>query len=385
MTALRAALACCASLFLLAGCSGGDGTLPDGALPQDDGGLPLDDSGNPVLPDGGKADTGPTTCGGVLCKANETCLGASCGCLPGYVPGANGCDAAPAGHPASHTQMEVCQKWKAGHVVTTPQPFTSGGSTCSPGTLAAGGITDTLVRINLFRWMTGLGDVTDDTTRDTGAQACAVIQAWNNPNSLGNPHMPPANATCYTMLGAQYAGMSNLAWGTSTADSIDLYVKDPGMGNAGSIGHRRWVLYPPLGKVGVGFVSGGMNNFQGLAQCLAVIGDQSGTGPKPAWYTWPPAGYVPVQVTRGAVNQGWAWTFHVKATNVVGTAQIAVKNLVTGDTLPVTTMTLGQGYGDQAISFYPSGWTPKAGDTYRVTVTGTGGPYVYDVSPVTCP
>jgi hypothetical protein len=92
-----------------------------------------------------------------------------------------------------------------------------------------------------------------------------------------------------------------------------------------------------------------------------------------------------VQVTQGVPNQGWAWTFHVKATNVVGSAQIAVKNLVSGDTLAVTTTPLGQGYGDQAIAFYPNGWTPKAGDTYRVTVTAPGGPYVWDVSPVTCP
>jgi hypothetical protein len=383
MRALRGALACCASIFALAGCSGGDATS-DGGSPGDDGGVPRDDSGNPMLPDGAAQDAGPATCGGTVCKAGETCFGATCGCLPGYIPGANGCDKAPAGHPASHTQTEVCQRWKDGHVVTTPQPFTPSGM-CSPGTLATGGITDTLVRINLFRWMAGLGDVTDDATRNAGAQACAVIQAWNNPSSLPNPHMPPGSATCYTMLGAQYAGLSNLAWGTSTADSVDLYMKDPGAGNAASIGHRRWVLYPPLGKVGIGFVSGGSNGYQGVAQCLAVIGDQSSTGPKPAWYSWPPAGYVPVQVTQGVPNQGWAWTFHVKATNVVGSAQIAVKNLVSGDTLAVTTTPLGQGYGDQAIAFYPNGWTPKAGDTYRVTVTAPGGPYVWDVSPVTCP
>ena len=47
-------------------------------------------------------------------------------------------------------------------------------------------------------------------------------------------------------------------------------------------------------------------------------------------------------------------------------------------------MTLNQGYGDDAVSFYPSGWMPAAGEIYRVTVTVNASTYVYDVRPVTC-
>ena len=359
----------------LVACSGGDGS-------QGDGGPILDEAGNPI--DGGGNDSGPQLCNGVLCKANETCLGTACGCLPGYVPGANGCDKASPTNPASHTKDDVCQKWKDGHVVGASNPYTPGGM-CQPGTLSAQGIADAVLRVNMFRWMVGLGDVTDDATRDTGAQACAILQGNNNPASLGNPHMPPMNATCYSMLGAQYSGMSNLAWGTQNAASVDLYVQDPGAGNAGSIGHRRWVLYPPLGKVGVGFVSGGNNGYGGLAQCLTVIGDTSGKGPIPDWYAWPPPGYSPVQVSQGAPNMGWAWTFHTRTKNAIGTAKISVTHLNTNEPADVTIATLGQGHGDDAIAFYPKGWTPTAGETYRVKVDITGGPYTYDVSPVTCP
>jgi hypothetical protein len=309
-------------------------------------------------------------------------------CKEGFVPAlAGGCETAPANSPAAHTKSDVCKKWKEGHVVTTPSPYTKGTKQCDVGTLAKGGITDTLLRINLFRWMEGLAPVADEATKNAGAQACAVLQAWNEPASLTpSPHKPQASATCYTSTAATWAGQSNLAWGASTSDAIDLYVKDPGASNAASFGHRRWVLNPPLSKVGIGFVSGGSNgNTGGQAQCLGVF-DTSGTGPSPTWFAWPPAGYVPVEVTQSVLNEGWGFTFHMKQKDVVSSATITVTNLTTRQSAPVTVKKLNQGYGYEAISFYPNGWTPAAGSVYRTTVdVPTVGKTVYDVLPVSCP
>jgi hypothetical protein len=368
---------------VLIGCSGdgmttpGDdgGTQGDGSIPGTDGNMPPTDSAM-------QQDTGPVTCNGKTCGPNEVCFNnLACVCKDGFVPAANGCDPAPAGSPSSHTQADVCQKWKDGHVVTDANPFTKGSTNCDLGTLSAGGMADTLKRINMFRWMEGEADVTSDATKNQGTQACAVIQAWNNPGSFSNPHNPPANAVCYTSTGASWCGQSNLAWGTSSPDSIDLYIRDPGQGNATSLGHRRWVLHPPLGKVGVGYYSGGNNGFGGRAQALGVF-DTTGSGPAPSWYAWPPAGYVPVQVTQTS-SQGWAWSFHLKQKNIANGATMTVKNLVTNANLTMNKMALNQGYGDDAVSFYPSGWTPAAGEIYRVTVTA-GATFVYDVRPVTC-
>ncbi len=382
--ALLFPIAC--SLSLLA-CSGDDGSGlgPDAA--GDDGSVVLPDG--QVVPKDASVDTGPSPCGTAVCTANETCLnGAVCACKPGFVPQVTGgCVAAPADNPAIHTQNDVCQKWKEGHTVTTPQPFTKGGAACDVGTLSQGGITDTLTRINMFRWFELEAPVIDDPTKNAGDQACAVIQGNNNPSTLTpDAHHPQASATCYTALGATWAGQSNLAWGTSISDSIDLYIQEPGAGNATSLGHRRWVLNPPLGKVGIGFVATGTNSngYGGQAQCLGVF-DTSGAGPKPAWYAWPPPGYVPVQAAQGVKNVGWAWSFHLKQKSIVATAKITVKNLSTNADAPVTLQTLGNGYGDDAISFYPNGWTPTAGSIYRVTVDVGGSKYVYDVMPVTCP
>ena len=168
---MRLILACA---FLLA-CSGDSSGTGDAG---DDGGSnPDSTSGSDVTSDS-PIDTGPVLCNGVTCTANEVCFNStSCVCAAGYVPnGSGGCVAAPSGSPAAHTQADVCAHWKSGHVVTTPNPFTAGSTSCDPGTFAAGGVTDTLVRLNAFRWIAGLGSsVTDNATKDTGDQDCAII------------------------------------------------------------------------------------------------------------------------------------------------------------------------------------------------------------------
>jgi hypothetical protein len=163
----------------------------------------------------------------------------------------------------------------------------------------------------------------------------------------------------------------------SNADSIDLYIQDPGAGNAMSLGHRRWCLHPPLAVVGVGYFEGGT---MGKAQCLGVF-DTSGSGPMPLWYAWPPPGYAPIQVFS------WTWSFHYTQMNVLGPdTTISVKNLATNADAPVTVTVLDPYYGDDAIAFAPKGWTPQVGEIYRVTVNAKKvAPITYDVIPVSCP
>ena len=53
--------------------------------------------------------------------------------------------------------------------------------------------------------------------------------------------------------------------------------------------------------------------------------------------------------------------------------------------LAVTRTTLSQGYGHDAVSWAPMGWTPTASETYKVTIAGlTGGNVSYAVKPITC-
>jgi hypothetical protein len=80
----------------------------------------------------------------------------------------------------------------------------------------------------------------------------------------------------------------------------------------------------------------------------------------------------------------WTWSFHGKLGGIAN-ANIAVVRASDHAALAVTRQVLTQGFGQDAIAWAPSGWTPAAGETYRVTISNlTGGDVSYVVKPVTC-
>lgn len=298
----------------------------------------------------------------------------TCVCDPGYVQTNGVCAEAQPGDPVTHTQAEVCNHWKQGHVVTEPSPLVASGAMCDAGSLKTAAITDTLVRINMFRWMVGLGPTTNDPALDANAQKCANLEAFWDFNMGGSPHSPPPSVPCYTPEGGATAGQSNIAWGSGhPAQAIDQFMED--WGNETTMGHRRWILNPPLNPVGIGYWQTGGQ--YGNAECLQVFGS-SGNGPNPAWVSMPPAGFAPMTTAQ------WTWTFHG---SIGGIPDAGIAMLRVDDNMPlaVTIMKLNQGYAQDTISWLPNGWQPQAGKTYRVTVSGlAGGDVVYDVKPVDC-
>lgn len=364
---------------------GGGGVLSssDGAGPGNGAGDPGDGAGpgtGASSSDGGNGQGGgDTVTSGPMCApcgANEHCDPGTtmCVCDPGFVDEGGACSPVDPGDPSLRTEDEVCDRWGADHQLTEPNPFNNPtGDDCDPGTLNEGGIVDTLVRINLYRWLAGLGPTSDDPGLNAITQRCANLESWWNFGSGGNPHSPPANSKCYTAEGAQGAGMSNIAWGNGPADSIDQFMEDSG--NETTMGHRRWIVNPPLGPVGIGYWEGGGQ--YGSAECLAVFGS-SGGGPNPPWVAVPNQGFVPVTVAS------WTWTFHGSDSGIPN-ADISVVRLSDNMDLPVTILRLQQGFGQNAVSWNPQGWEAEAGETYRVTVSGlTGGDVTYDVKPIGC-
>lgn len=320
---------------------------------------------------GGSGPACSPPCGShMYCEAST----GTCQCSPGFLSENGSCVPAPPGDPSTRTQAEVCQKWQEGHVVTTPDPLVTSGAECDAGSLKQGAINDTLTRINMFRWLAGLGPTTDDATLNAGAQLCSNLESWWDWNMGGSPHFPPANSKCYTADGASYAGQSNIAWGSGhPAQAIDQFMEDNG--NETTLGHRRWIVNPPLDPVGIGYWSGGGQ--YGNAECLRVFG-QGGNGPNPDWVAVPNQGIVPLEIAQ------WTWSFHGNLGGVAG-AQISMLLVDDNTPLAVTLLPLSQGYGEDAISWNPQGWTAQSGKTYRVTVTGlSGGDVVYDVKPVAC-
>lgn len=355
------------------------------------------------------------------CFDNQTCVGESCECLPGYVPnpigGDPGCvpdgpgpcgdvacppysacgddglchcdgDASPIGagcwpdaptDPATRDKSTVCGQWSAGTFVGEKTAWAGAAGSCEPGGLASAAAVDTLARLSLFRWMVGLPPVTEDGALRESSMRCAVVSAYGPPSpTVPNPHDPSANQMCYTEAGADAAGKSNISWGAQhPAQSITNFMED--WDNSATMGHRRWCLYPPLAQVGIGYYKGGGPYGDGM--CLQVL--QAYGKPAdvyPSWYAFPPPGPVPTAVTD------WIWTFHSQV-NVGEFAQWDVQVVRQSDNkpMPVTLLDQIQGFGDSTVAWEANGWTSAANETYQVTVaTSTVGPISYKVTPVNC-
>jgi hypothetical protein len=361
-------------VLALLGCEGPDTVQLDTnaeTVDNADGSSQVSDQ--PHVVDAG-ADAAPA-CKMITCGANASCNTATlrCECSSGFADSGGGCKAIAPGDPRSHTQVDVCAQWKSGHISTTAgSGWTAGATQCDPGTLSNDAVRDVLVRINMFRWMVGLGPVSESTGQRTTYMAGAAVASWNPPGTAGNPHFPDPSAKCYTQLGAQGTSTSNLGWGNPTAaDAVDQYMIDSG--NEQTFGHRRWLMNPPLGRVGIGYYAGG--GPYGSAQSLGVF-DGSGSGPNPTWVSFPPPGFVPVAAAS------WDWTFHGPGGDRV---QLTVKRQRDGVTMPMTRLPLSSGYGSYDVTgFRPQGWLPVAGETYDVSAATTGTPITYEVKPVVC-
>ncbi len=347
--------------------AGGDAAGPDAAV-EFDGGF---DAGF----DGG-FDAGPgDPCADVRCMAHGRCIEGRCACVEGFVASGDQCVAEPVGDPASHTQAEVCARYRASLAVSSGY-YVAGEAMCDPGTLTRGGIDDAVRRLNFFRWLTGLGPVSaEDPTDNLQAQHCAMTSAWN-PAGPG-AHFPEPSAVCYTPEAAAGAGSSNIAWGRQTGPSmIDQFMID--WGNDSTLGHRRWCLNPPLREVGVGIYHGGTS--YGGASCLKVLGTGGGaTGASPPENVpYPPPGFVPVELTR---RQLWS----LGGVRFSGEVTVTVTRASDGMAMPTTTMPLMGSYGQPTVAWRLDGWNPEPGDTYSVEVTDGATTVAYEVRPVSCP
>ena len=296
--------------------------------------------------------------------------------LPGAsdVPAARDVPAAPdagptsADDPAARSAESVCARWTAESApARAAAGWTSGPGNCDPGTLPTPTRTAALQALNLFRWLAGLNPVGESAPRHEAAPACAVRLERNGMLS----HTPPMTWTCWSPLGYEGTSRGNLIGGRGTTanawNSIDRLIDDRN-DLTRTLGHRRWMLYPPLGDVGYGQSSG--------FACLYVLGG-FGTRRARPWVAWPNAGPVP------AVAVPPSWSFSAPG---LGWRDGASSVTVTRDGAPVavTPALRAANYGDDTVSWDVPAVTPGA--VYAVELRGiAAGTVRYEVRPVACP
>lgn len=276
----------------------------------------------------------------------------------------------------------------------TPAPTTWAGAaaalydvqpdaaTCRSGMLKASVKADFLAKLNAIRALHQLPAVTYSEAEDAQEADSSLMMAVNKQLS----HTPPTSWTCYTASGATAAGASNLigGWGTGLGfDSEDSYL---GLwlteGGSASIGHRRWILNPFLGKTSYGRVAVVLpDGSRASAASMRVFNFAGGvTAPAglPAYVAYPSGDYPARYFTLSSylsfsVVAGTTSTFGANANVRYDRATITVTG--PGGALAVSDVTSdNEGYGlANNVQWRVAGL--QAGVTYTVTIAGvTGAP-----------
>lgn len=233
--------------------------------------------------------------------------------------------------------------------------WTGSADTCTVGAESSASRSAGLAAVNFARGMNGLPPVTLDASLSDRALSAAMMMTANNSLS----HSPPSTWRCWTSDGSTAAGTSNLGLGyrTSTATVIDGYIGDPGDGNRAA-GHRRWILLPTLGTIGIGTTSN--------ANALTVIGTGRQSRVAAETVSWPPSGYVPWPLVYGRFSMSSSKYPSADYSN----AQVTVT--ADGTPLDVTVNPVANGYGDNTIvadvAIPAALRTAKADTTFVMTV-----------------
>ena len=197
--------------------------------------------------------------------------------------------------PLTRSKQEVCDRWAADRPVKAQSVWVAPATTCDPGQTPLPAQEDALRRLNLVRWLSGLAPVSLDATWSSDASACAIVQVYMVVDTGDISHYPPTTARCYTDQGGTASAKSQLAAGCSTpADCMDNLFWDYGDRNLHIDGHRRGLLTPDLGTVGIGFSAPDV----GSAACVRTIGDNTVVWPSglAALVTYPSFGHVPYEL-----------------------------------------------------------------------------------------
>jgi MYXO-CTERM domain-containing protein len=273
---------------------------------------------------------------------------------------------------AANTAADVCRRWVCDRADMSEGVSTGDITTCDPGDLQPPGRPNALKLVNLYRFLTGMPEVTEDPTFDMDAQDCAIIQAAN-----GLTHTPATTATCYNAAGAAASNRSSICGGQAVG-CIDLYMDDSANATGPNYGHRTWILANSLGPVGFGSVgTGGRSK---TASCFYQVGGKGNA--MVAYVGWPPAGPVPLQAFTATELDKSGWSLQSDTINL----NMATATVTDGTTSqPVTVSTNIGSYGaTYAMGIVPNGWTSQAGHDYTVTIGGTKTPIAYTVSVVDC-
>ncbi len=249
---------------------------------------------------------------------------------------------------------------------------------CVEGTSPTAYRKATLDRVNYYRAMAGVpAVVTEDPALSAKAQEAALMMSAEGALT----HHPAPSYACFTDVGQEAAGNSNLYLGRTGPVAIDGYIEDPGDHNT-DVGHRNTILHPPTRAMGVGDVAASDDGH--AANALWVfdehVFDETAATLRPEvreqhrFVAWPPRGYVPGEL----VYPRWSVTM---ADVDFSRAQVSMWELVPGERArPVELTVVNRSGAPGHVPLPTFVWEPDLGldgdperDTsYFVSISGLG-------------
>jgi uncharacterized protein YkwD len=247
---------------------------------------------------------------------------------------------AAAAQTPQRSAAEINARWLQLQPVYEGTPYVVAPTLSAPfaaGSLQSGLLQDGLNSINYARFLAGLpDDVALDATYTDRAQHGAVLLAVGS--FAHSQPKPSTMATDFYMIANAATSSSNIGWGYSSLWDFNVScLGDEDSGNIDRVGHRRWILNPPLQKTGMGMASSRTDTYVFDWSRSAAVDYDS--------VKWPSAGYFPVEmfgtdvpwsvtlnpslyswspgtaghtVTLRRVRDGRTWTFNSADTNKSG-------------------------------------------------------------------
>jgi hypothetical protein len=212
-----------------------------------------------------------------------------------------------------HTAADIVNEWKLDRPTYNGDPYLKRPSTRYPysaGSLQPGYLQDGLKMANFVRYVAGLpNDLVLDPQLDDQAQHGAVVDAALN-KLTHFPERPKDMNEDFYEIGYQSTTSSNLhegfGGGEALAQQVLGYMDDSDASNIARVGHRRWILNPPLQRTGFGQAENDAGYMFGVMQ----IFDESDT--RPMAYraiAWPAAGVFPLEIDgQNFFNDSEAWS-----------------------------------------------------------------------------
>ncbi|MCL2023614.1 MAG: chitobiase/beta-hexosaminidase C-terminal domain-containing protein [Oscillospiraceae bacterium] len=262
----------------------------------------------------------------------------------------------------------------------------------SAGEMSAASLQSCLNMINQIRYIAGLSSVALDSNFNRAAQAVSLIGGLNGTISH-YPNRPNSIA------GGQYDALYKLAYDGAARSNLYVsypartpnqamllgYMADNDKVNIVTAGHRRWALFPSLGKIGFGYVNAQFMGNMGAYSTMYHGFDRSNAKAQEKNVAWPaqnmPASFfdaaypwslsvgedlsgrkISVTVTRKSNGQKWNFV-------TLGDSSAGYFNVDNGT------------YGQQGcVIFRPDGVVVAPGESYDVSISGTPQPIAYTVN-----